>query len=172
MSYEPPFSRPGGWSVQKILLLGLVALHAAWIAFHLNLVSRGLVNPWKLGGYGMYTTVSPQRKVLLLDRRYVGRVIAADTYKRRGFLAKNQMFVFRCKPITLASLQALFDENPKLVSVPLRIVITESRLLRNPIRPQITPYSFIDLKWQGWSRFEYVGKACDNTYHGKGALKS
>ena len=172
MSYELPFSRPTGWSSRKIILLGLIVAHSAWIVFHLNLVSRGLVDPWKLGGYGMYTTVHPQPKMLLLDRRYAGRLIADTEYKRRGFVAKNFLFVLRCRPIALASLQDLFDENPKLVGVPLRIVITEQRLLRNPIRHKRTAYSVLDLRWLGWSSFEYVGKVCDNSYNGKGALKS
>lgn len=172
MSYELPFSRSTGWSIRKIILLGLIVVHSVWIVFHLNLVSRGLVNPWKLGGYGMYTTIHPKPAILLLDRRYVNRVIADTQYKRGGFIAENLLFVLRCKPISLASLQELFDENPKLVGVPLRIVVTERRLLRNPIRHQRIPYSILDLRWLGWSRFEYVGKVCNKSYNGKGALKS
>ena len=172
MSYEIPFSKPSGWPAQKIILLVLVVAHAAWIVFHMNLVSRGLVDPWKLGGYGMYTTVHPQPRMLLLDRRYAGRVIDQTSYRRGGFVSENLLFVLRCRPISLASLQQLFDQNPKLVGVPLRIILTEQRLLRNPIRHKRTAYSILDLRWVGWSRFEYVGKACDDTYNGKGALKS
>ena len=38
------------------LLVGLLLLaHVGWICVHLNLVAREQINPWKLGGYGMYT---------------------------------------------------------------------------------------------------------------------
>jgi hypothetical protein len=76
MSYELPFSKPSGWSAQKVVLLGLISLHATWIVFHLTLVSLELVNPWKLGGYGMYTTVHPKPGLHLSDSRYDGFEIA------------------------------------------------------------------------------------------------
>ena len=45
------------------LLVGLLLLaHAGWICVHLNLVAREQINPWKLGGYGMYTV--PHYKAL------------------------------------------------------------------------------------------------------------
>lgn len=60
MLFRMPFSDPAGWSLRKATIVGLVVLHSAWIVFHMILVSRELINPWKLGGYGMYTTLTPK----------------------------------------------------------------------------------------------------------------
>ena len=55
MWFRLPFSDSAGWSLRKLVIVALVVLHSVWIVVHLNLVSRDLINPWKLGGYGMYT---------------------------------------------------------------------------------------------------------------------
>ena len=69
MLFRLPFSDPTGWSIRKGILVGLVVLHSVWIVVHLNLVSRDLINPWKLGGYGMYTTAHPNPGLHLFDSR-------------------------------------------------------------------------------------------------------
>ena len=60
MWFRLPFSDSAGWSLRKLVIVALVVLHSVWIVVHLNLVSRDLINPWKLGGYGMYTTLTPK----------------------------------------------------------------------------------------------------------------
>ena len=40
---------------RKAVIFGLLALHTVWIANHLRLVYQDRINPWRLGGYGMYT---------------------------------------------------------------------------------------------------------------------
>ena len=39
----------------KIFVGLLLLAHVGWICVHLGLVAKEQINPWKLGGYGMYT---------------------------------------------------------------------------------------------------------------------
>ena len=125
MYYELPFSKPGGWSVQKAVLLGLIVLHTAWIVIHMNLVSRELVNPWKLGGYGMYTTAHARPALSLFDSRMPGFEVPMDDKDVARLTSENKFFIFRCQPLTVASLLNFLIYNPLLSGIPLRFFITE-----------------------------------------------
>ena len=129
MSYEFPFSKPTGWSVRKAILLALVIGHAVWIIVHLNLVSRELINPWKLGGYGMYTVPHPSPAFTLFDRRFDGLEITVSKDDRKKLTWDNWFFVFRCRPITVASLQRYLRDNPRLVGIPLRFIFAEKKMV-------------------------------------------
>ncbi len=172
MLFRLPFSDPAGWSFRKAIIVGLVVLHSAWIVVHLNLVSRDLINPWKLSGYGMYTIPHPNPVLHVFDSRFAGFEIPSDTYKAYDIVSQNRFFIFRCQPITVASLQVFLNDNPKFVGVPLRFIVTELKLLRDPIRPEREPHSILEIRWTGQTTFDYAGKICGELYHGKAELKS
>ena len=53
------------------IFLVLVVLHSAWILNHLRLHAEGVINPWKGGGYGMYTNLSPNPGfIIYTDKNY------------------------------------------------------------------------------------------------------
>ncbi len=171
MSYEVPFSKPGGWSVQKGILLGLIVLHTAWIVIHMNLVSRELINPWKLGGYGMYTTVHPAPALSLFDSRIPGFEVPMDDKDRAKLTSENKFFIFRCQPLTIASLQTFLKNNPRFTGVPLRFILTERKFLRDPIRAERLPHSILEIRWTGQDTFDYAGKICGKIFRGKSELR-
>ncbi|MEM9472008.1 MAG: hypothetical protein AAGA00_08615 [Pseudomonadota bacterium] len=172
MSYELPFSRPRGWSAQKVILLGLVAIHAIWIVIHLNLVSRELINPWKLGGYGMYTTVHPSPAVYLFDSRFQGFQVPVKDEHLNRLARENHHFIFRCEPITVSSLQTFLSNNPRFHGIPLRFIVTERKYLRNPIRTERRPHAVLEIRWTGQVTFDYATKVCGKVYRGESELKS
>ena len=171
MSYELPFSKPGGWSVQKVILLGLIVLHTVWIAFHLTLVSRKLINPWKLGGYGMYTTVHLSPALNLFDSRFDGFTITLSDDDLTTLFRENRFFAFRCQPITVTSLQTFLKNNIRLIGVPLRFIVTKQKFLRYPIRTERLPHAILEMRWTGKSTFDYAGKVCGKMFRGAAELK-
>ncbi|MEM7634889.1 MAG: hypothetical protein AAF299_10040 [Pseudomonadota bacterium] len=172
MSYELPFSKPGGWSVQKVILLALIAVHAAWIVFHLTLVSRELVNPWKLGGYGMYTTAHPKPAIHVFDSRFGSVEVSISDEDRLQMARENNYFILRCHPLSVDSLQNFLKNNPRFVGVPLRFIISELKMLRDPIRPERLPHAILEIRWTGQTTFKYAGKVCDQLFRGNSELKS
>lgn len=171
MSYELPFSKPAGWSVQKVILLALVAVHAVWIVIHLNLVSRELINPWKLGGYGMYTVPHPAPALSVFDRRFDGFEITVSDEDRIKLTQDNRYFVFRCRSMNVASLQRYLRDNPRFVGIPLRFIISEKKMMRKPIRTEYLPHAILEIRWTGRSTFDYAGKVCGKLYRGKAELR-
>lgn len=171
MSYKLPFSNPAVWSVKKVFLLGLVILHAVWIVIHLNLVSRELANPWKLGGYGMYTTANKRPMLHIFDRRFNQFLIPLTANDRAKIGRANNFFVFRCQPMTEHSLESFFTDNPRLIGFPLRFIVTERKMMRNPLQLKRLPYSVVDIRWTGQSTFDYGGEVCGERYNGEAELK-
>ncbi len=171
MLFRLPFSDSAGWSVRKAIMVGLVVLHSVWIVIHLNLVSRDLINPWKLGGYGMYTTAHANPGLHLFDSRVPSFEIPATTFDIVKTLQENRFFNFRCQPITIASVQTLLKDNPRFIGIPLRFIITELKILRDPIRPERLPHAIMEIRWTGPTTFDYAGKICGELYHGKAELK-
>ncbi len=171
MSYELPFSKPAGWPVQKIILLGLVVIHTAWIVIHLNLVAREQINPWKLGGYGMYTTPHPRPVMSLFDRRFEGFEIGMPEEAAAQLASDNAYYIFRCQPLTEVSLQNFLKNSPGFTGVPLRFIVTERKMLRDPVRAERLPHAILEIRWTGKTTFDYAGKVCGKIYRGKSELK-
>ena len=171
MSFNLPFSSSPVWSLKKIILVGLITVHTVWIAVHMNLVSRELINPWKLGGYGMYTTANNGPVVHILDRRFDQFFITLTKDDRAKFQRANNFFVFRCEPVTKASLEAFFKKKPELIGSPLRFIVTERKMLLNPLQLKLQPYSVVDVLWTGQSTFDYGGQVCGKKYGGEAELK-
>jgi hypothetical protein len=69
----PPVAKP--WKTR--VAVALVALGALWPLCHRALVAWLDVNPWKLGGFAMYTTAMPPLLVGLFGERQ-GRLVAID----------------------------------------------------------------------------------------------
>lgn len=171
MSYKLPFSNPAAWSVRKIILVSLIALHTVWIGIHLNLVSKNLINPWKLGGYGMYTTANNGPVLHISDRRFQQFFVSLTDTDRSKIMHANNYFVFRCEPMTKVSLESFFRDKPGLVGAPLRFILTERKILRNPLQLKRLPYSIVDVRWTGRRTFIYAGEVCGKRYQGEAVLK-
>ncbi|WP_108881421.1 hypothetical protein [Anderseniella sp. Alg231-50] len=171
MSFELPFSKPSGWSIQKIVLLGLILVHSVWIVVHLNLVSRDMINQWKLGGYGMYTGPHPTPLIHFFDARFEGFEVTMDQKDVLTLARDNLYFIFRCRPLKVESIKKLLRNNPRYIGVPLRFIVTEKEMKRNPIRPERLPHAILEIRWTGKSTFDYAGKVCGKIFRGEAELK-
>ena len=62
----------------KQYLVGIFIIHTLWIVVHLILVMNNQINPWKLGGYGMYTVPSPSFKIDVTGYDGLGNELAME----------------------------------------------------------------------------------------------
>ena len=166
-SFEVPFSNPKGWPWQKILLIAIIFVHAAWIVIHLNLVSRDLVNPWKVGGYGMYTVPDPEPHLHVYDQMFVGVEVPICNASHYRFMKNNRFFSFRCQPLTEHSLQVFFQQNPQLIRHVLRFFISEVKFSREPVNAGRQLHSVLEVRWKDPETFQYVSQVCGKIYEGE-----
>jgi hypothetical protein len=123
--------------VRARAIAAIVALVALWPLVHRVLVVELDVNPWKLGGFAMYTTPRPPLLVVLFTRQ--GEHLAPidertlPTHVRRqlhSFRARRHALGKRVQPDELA--RALFDARPRLEG--LLVVVQNMRLDRETAR--------------------------------------
>lgn len=149
---------------QHYLLYGLLIIHGVWIALHLSLVATDAVNPWKLGGYGMY--VEPKRPVDLNVHTYDHQ---AEIYITQGvndweFSQANYYFYFYCKPITRESLQLLFANNPDLTGKELKITLHAPEFKAEPLRIDYRQVQELYIEPENDNIFTYYGTVCGEPY--------
>ncbi len=161
-------SRPARW---RTVAVGLVlGLHLGWLGTHLWLVSEERINPWKLGGYGMYTVPfpAPLTHVYLFDTAARGWAeLERGTFNSYAFDSANHDFVFRCRPLGAAALTAFLDENPHLRFRPLTLVVSEVQFSRAPVAAERMPVITAQLAWGGRSKFAFRGEACGTSFAGE-----
>ena len=165
--------RERGGGVALKLLVGLLLLaHVGWIFVYLNLVAREQINPWKLGGYGMYTV--PNLKafthVFIIDdksQKWSELARHRRLFNSFQFDFKNFLHVFRCRAPSDESIVAFMDENPHLRYRPLVLALSENRFTRNPIGTNREIYAKAEIGWAGKTIFGYRGEICGKPFEGK-----
>ena len=163
---------PEQWRRVTIGAIALIlAVHTGWICVHLWLVSNERINPWKLGGYGMYTVphLNLQTHVFLFDRSRNNWAELRREDLQFGtfrFNAANDWHVFRCRPFDAEKISIFFEENPHLRFRPLLIVVTEIRFDRYPIKVTREAVQKVEIGWSGKEKFGFRGDVCGKTYSG------
>jgi hypothetical protein len=146
---------------RKWLLSALVIAHIAWIANHLRLVANDQVNPWKLGGYGMYTVPQPGTRYLVYDK---ARPNTPVPVRKRGFEVSqrftNPSRTYRCAPIAPEALRAFFNDNRKLIGRDIAIVFSERRFYRTPPSISREMQGGVLVSWPDTNTFTYTNKFC------------
>lgn len=171
MPFRLPFSQSDGWPAHKIGFAVLLLLHSIWVVVHMNLVSRELINPWKLGGYAMYTTANPRPKLQIFDMRFGPTPMDWASYNDKGFFEENYRYAFRCARFSEKSMHRFFADNSLLVGVPIQFVVWEKRLLRGPVRIEGAAHALLAIRWKGSDEFQYAGQVCGQQYGGQVKLK-
>lgn len=161
-----------GAGAQKVLVAALLFVHTAWICIHLGLVATEQINPWKLGGYGMYTVphYNARTHVYIFDQNNRSWVeLRRDQHKFNSYLFDNNNYlhVFRCHAPSEAAIVSFFDENPHLRYRPLLIAIGELRFSRYPISVARDAPVRIEIAWGGRTKFGYRGVACGEEFSGE-----
>jgi len=154
-------------SVRHIVIIGLLVVHTGWIITHLNPVSRGQINPWKLGGYGMYTLPDYKAKLRIYDISSKPKLMVRSNYKTRNFRNANLRYVFRCRKFSEAALMVFFKDNPHLVNTDLKFILRERVFSRRPVGVKRVTYSTVDVRWPKQDKFTYMGEICGEKYLGK-----
>lgn len=155
----------------KLLIGVLLSLHVVWICVHLVLVAGERINPWKLGGYGMYTLPSPQALTHVYTFNEAAEEWIEIPRKARAFESfefdrRNHLHVFRCRPPSESSIVAFLDQNPHLRYRPLTLALSEQLFDREPIGVRRQIYAKVEIAWAGQTRFAYRGAICDKTFDG------
>jgi hypothetical protein len=146
---------------RKWLLSALVIAHIAWIANHLRLVANDEINPWKLGGYGMYTVPDPNSRYRVVAR--ADQNIPVPIQKRGFDLAQrftNPARTFRCAPVAPEALRAFFKENRNLIGRDIAIIFSERRFYRTPPSINRELQGGVLVSWPDMNTFTYTNKFC------------
>jgi hypothetical protein len=160
----------------KFVIISALIFHTLWIANHLRWVATEQVNPWKLGGYGMYTAPPPRVSLVLLDfrdpaapRRIDPRAYSLTRYQAMmSFMNINR--VFRCAHIKPKELKAFFEENPQFRGNNLGFLYLENKFIKNPVSIKRVRQGRVTIIWTNNDSFEFTSNFCGNQESGKVAL--
>lgn len=147
--------------IRKWILAGLVILHIGWIANHMRWVITDQINPWKLGGYAMYTIPVPAAKLQVYDADFPDTPAPVKTMRYEAAERfTNATRTFRCVPPSPAALRGFFEENGNLIGKHLAIMYTEGRFYRDPRSHKRKIQGVIELSWQDERTFTYRSSFC------------
>ena len=156
---------------RKWLLSALVIAHIAWIANHLRLVANDEINPWRLGGYGMYTVPDPAARYQVFDKLDPSAPLPVV---KGGFdiaqRFRNPGRVFRCAPAAPEALRAFFEQNSNLVERDIVILYSEVRFHRTPPSLSRETQGAVFVSWQDMHTFTYTSKFCGREYTGSASF--
>jgi hypothetical protein len=168
-----PQIRIPGTRIQQLFVIFVLLIHTAWIANHLRWVANEEVNPWKLGGYGMYTVPAPD---VLVDIQGVlpsgaTGVLNPESYSLRNFQLSfnrtNRDRVLRCKHVGPENLRAFFDENPNLLGANLIFVFLERQFIRKPVGVRRGEQGRVQVEWIGDRHLVYASLFCGDLVTGE-----
>lgn len=152
---------------RKYILFGILIVHGLWITHHLTLVAVGAVNPWKMGGYAMYTKPSKSSDVVIniIDQYDEEGGVSLDPFNSyipfvKDFYRMNWDFNMYCKPITHDSIIQLFEDNPRFTNEDLLIEVYAYRLKSEPLRQITEKMSETKIFWQDNNHFSVSANVC------------
>jgi hypothetical protein len=148
----------------KWAVAGLLVLHTGWIGNHMRWVMNEEINPWKLGGYAMYTIPNPGQRIRIYDAPVPGEAIKANALQFEAATRfTNANRTFRCAGIPAAALRGFFNENKDLIGRNLMFAVSERRFYRDPpSRPSLKreAQGLVIVTWQDAQNFSYTSSFC------------
>lgn len=150
------------------MVYALLAAHVLWIANHMRLVYLDRINPWRLGGYAMYTVAKPRLKIRFLDQSVPGSpmVMPGDGISFKAMNAATQFTnvgrTFRCAHIPPRALRAFFVENARLAGLDMSIVLFDTKFLRKAPWFEGRQQGEVAIHWQDAKSFQYKSVFCEN----------
>ena len=155
----------------KAVLLGQITLHSVSNIIHLNLASRELINPWKLGGYGMYTTAQPSPVVFVFDGGFDAVPITMIEDDQISTDTRQQVFHVSVPTHNRRVFANLSRNSPKFRDICMRFVVTEQKCLRDPIRTERHPHAVLEIRWTAQTTFGYAGKLYGKLFRSETGFK-
>jgi hypothetical protein len=163
-------------NIPKLVIIAVLIVHSLWIVNHLRWVATKQINPWKLGGYGMYTVPTPRPSIQLFDlqnpsavQRIDPRSYSLDNYRAVTRLS-NSNRVFRCTHVGAEELKALFEENPQLRGNNLGLLYLEDMFVHEPVSVKRVRQGRVTVTWIGKGFFEFTSEFCGSIKTGKVAV--
>ena len=158
--------------ILKFVVITFLILHTLWLVNHLRWVATKQVNPWKLGGYGMYTVPPPSVSLALLDLRNPAGVRRIDprTYSLKRFWALTPSRAFRCSHVKSKELKAFFEENPQLRGNNLGFLFMEDLFIHDPVSVKRVRQGRVSVIWISRSFFDFTSEFCGSHETGRVAL--
>jgi hypothetical protein len=152
--------------IRKWIIAGLLIVHIAWIGNHMRWVANGEIDPWKLGGYAMYTVPDPsvRLRVYLENRPDTPiQVKKSSRYYLATYFA-NIDRAFRCADIPAAALLAFFEENTGLIGSNLAFIYSDLRVVGDPPSVKRMMQGMVVVTWQDTQTFTYTNRFCGNEH--------
>lgn len=147
--------------MRKWAVAGLLLLHIGWIANHIRWVVNDEINPWRLGGYAMYTVPSPSARFQVFDLAFPEMPTPVNTTRfDAAEHLTNAERVFRCAPVPPAAMRAFFEENENLIGKDLAFVFTERRIHRHPRSIKREMQGMVDVRFEDERTFTYRSRFC------------
>ena len=157
--------------IRKWVVSGLLILQLAWIGNHMRLVANDQINPWRLGGYGMYTIPNPSQKMRVYDPNFPDLPVQVKTLQYEAATRfTNPGRAFRCAHVSSASLRSFFDENRNLIGTNLVFVYSERRFVHAPPSVEKETQGVVEVTWQDERSFTYTSRFCGREHTESAAL--
>jgi hypothetical protein len=155
----------GKIDITKWIVAALLILHVGWIGNHMRWVASGQINPWKLGGYGMYTIPQSNPAPQVYDALFRNAPLSVNWIGYdRATRFMNPFRTFRCADVPAAALLAFFDDNRDLIGKDLAFVYTEQQFVHNPPSTKRVMQGEVDVTWQDTQTFTYTNRFCGNEH--------
>lgn len=150
---------------RKWIILGLLILQIGWIGNHIRLVASDQINPWRLGGYAMYTVPNPNVEFWVYEPDFSNQPIPVNTVQYEAATRlTNATRTFRCAGMSSAALLAFFNENRNLIGRNLLFVFGERRFVRSPPSTKGQVQGTVAVTWQDRRSFTHVSKFCGSEH--------
>jgi hypothetical protein len=152
--------------VRTIIIYALLALHTLWIVNHVRLVYQERINPWKLGGYGMYTVPTLGYRLQLVDLSVpdfpmvVPKQEVSWQQLNNATRFSNVRRAFRCAPVPAHALYEFFRENPQFVGRKVAIQFHERKFTRKPPWFEPVMKGQVIVEWQDKFNFGFTNQFC------------
>lgn len=147
--------------IRKWIIGGLLLLHIAWIGNHMRWIAADQINPWRLGGYAMYTVPNLGQLTRVYDANSQESPLQVNMLKyETATRLTNYARTFRCAAVPAAALLAFFDENAFLIGRNLVFVMSERQLVRNPVQVKRVTKGIVVVAWQDERTFAYSNRFC------------
>ena len=159
--------------LNRLLLLLIFIVHALWASHHMLLHHQDKVNPWKGGGYAMYTIPSPQPEAVVLYESNLDEWQQVDPSNLTLFNKQRKHNTYYCKIFTEKDLLVLLSTNPQIIGMNTEIHFVKWVMNKFPITMEQHQYGGVRLFWPDDGVYSYVHQNCDGKiYRGSGSINT
>jgi hypothetical protein len=146
---------------RKWAVWGLLIVHIAWIGNHMRLIASDQINPWRMGGYAMYTVPNLAQRTRVFDANMPDAPLLVNMLRyEKATRFTNYGRTFRCANVPASALLAFLEENQTLVGRNLVFVYSEREFVRAPPAAKRVNKGMVFLTWQNEHTFTYTNRFC------------